>query len=63
MKIGGIMEKSFFTKDQQEMMDTKLAVALIRELHKERKISDKAMAKIEKMGQERIDKIKKKSLD
>ena len=59
------MEKDIFsfTKEQREMVNTKFAVALIRELHKEGKISDKAMAKIEKLGQERIDKFRKKSLE
>ena len=52
-----------FSEEQREMINTRFAVALIRELHKEGKISDKAMAKIEKLGQERIEKFRKKHLD
>jgi len=53
------MDLNEFTEEQKEKMRTKFAVALIRDLHKEGKISDKAMNKIEKLAQERIEKYKK----
>ena len=50
------MEKIKFTEEQQYMLDVKMAVALITQLQKEGKLSQKAMEKIRKQAKKELDK-------
>ena len=44
------MGKIKLTEEQQHMLDVKMAVALITQLHKEGKLSQKAMERIRKQA-------------
>ena len=44
-----------FSPEERYKMNVKMAVALIKQLHKEGKISDRAMDKIEKLAKKKIE--------
>lgn len=53
--MGYMITQEDFTDEERYKMNVKMAVSLIKHLHKEGKITDKAMEKIEKDAKKRIE--------